>query len=185
VDTSDDKRFTRQLNANDGSELKALFDAYYRPLCVYAMHFLDSLDESEDVVQEVFMHLWERGCREVFRGSPRAYLFSSVRNNSIRRAREQSRWPRENVDEAADIADYTVENLAREREVLDRALEKLPARGRRVFTMIVLDDMAYSEVAARLGISVNTVKTHFARALKQLRGSLGVILFLMTAKIKA
>ncbi|MDR1414877.1 MAG: RNA polymerase sigma-70 factor [Odoribacteraceae bacterium] len=179
---SDEDTIIRLLNDGDDGGLKELFHAYYRPLCVYAMHLLDSFEESEDVVQEVFTSFWERSRREAFSGSLRAYLFSSVRNNSLRRAREKARWAREQVDEADELFHYSGDQQAREREDLDLALERLPGQCRSVFTMIVLDDMKYKEVAERLGISVNTVKTHFARALKQLRFSLRIILLLLARR---
>jgi RNA polymerase sigma-70 factor (ECF subfamily) len=178
--TDDEHRIIQLLNEGDEGGLKQIFLSYYKPLCVYAMHFLDSFEESEDVVQEVFTGFWERSQRGAFSGSLRAYLFSAVRNNSIRRAKEKTRWGAERIDEVEDLIAYTGEHLERESEKFDRAMERLPEQCRNVFTLIVLEDMKYKEVAERLGISVNTVKTHFARALKQLRNSLGIILFLLT-----
>ncbi|MDR0544300.1 MAG: sigma-70 family RNA polymerase sigma factor [Odoribacteraceae bacterium] len=179
MDAHDEHTLVQRLNAGDEEGLKGLFHMYYKPLLVYAMHFLDSFEEAEDVVQEVFCSFWERSCREPFAGSSRAYLFSSVRNNSTRRLKELSRYVAEPVEEVQEWPDYGEERAGREREELTRALDRLPEQGRAVFTLVVLEDMKYKEVAARLGISVNTVKTHLARSLKQLRGSLGVILFLL------
>jgi RNA polymerase sigma-70 factor (ECF subfamily) len=181
--TDDEHRIIQLQHAGDAGGQKPIFLSYYKPLCDYAMHFLDSFEESEDVVQEVFTGFWERSRRGAFSGSLRAYLFSAVRNNSIRRAKEQTRWGAERIDEVEDLIAYTGEHLEREREELDRAMERLPEQCRNVFTLIVLEDMKYKEVAERLGISVNTVKTHFARALKQLRNSLGIILFLLTRSL--
>jgi RNA polymerase sigma-70 factor (ECF subfamily) len=178
METHDENTLVRQLNDGNEAGLKGLFHLYYKPLLVYAMHFLDSFDEAEDVVQEVFCLFWERSRREPFSGSSRAYLFSSVRNNSTRRVKEKSKYPVDRVDDVEDLLSYTEERAGREREELSRALERLPVQGREVFTLVVLEDMKYRDVADRLGISVNTVKTHLSRAMKQLRGSLGIILLL-------
>ncbi|MDR2130822.1 MAG: sigma-70 family RNA polymerase sigma factor [Odoribacteraceae bacterium] len=180
METRDEDRIIQLLNAGDERGLKELFDLYYKPLRVYAMHFLDSFEESEDVAQEVLGRFWERARREPFRGSLRAYLFASARNNSTRRLRERARFPLERIDALEDTLACTEEQVGREREDLARALERLPGRGRDVFSLIVLEEMKYKEVAERLGISVNTVKTHFARALKQLRDSLGIVLLVIS-----
>ena len=93
----------------------------------------------------------------------------------MRRVKEKSRYTVERVDEIEEFLSYTEERFEREREDLVRALDRLPGQGRVVFSLVVLEDMKYKEVAERLGISVNTVKTHLSRTLKQLRESLGVI----------
>ncbi|MDR2415039.1 MAG: sigma-70 family RNA polymerase sigma factor [Odoribacteraceae bacterium] len=179
METRDENILVRQLNDGDENGLRGLFLLYYKPLLVYAMHFLDSFDEAEDVVQEVFCRFWERSCRESFEGSPRAYLFSSVKNNSARRVKERSRYSVDSFENAEELLVYTEEHVEQEREELSRALERLPEQGRVVFSLVVLEDMKYKEVADQLGISINTVKTHLSRAMKQLRGSLGIILLMI------
>jgi RNA polymerase sigma-70 factor (ECF subfamily) len=148
------------------------------------MNFLDSFEESEDVVQEVFTRFWERSREVAFSGSARAYLFSAVRNNCVKLVKDKIKYPTEPVETVEELFAYTEEHFDRERELLSRALERLPGRGREVFTLIVLEDLKYREVAERLGISVNTVKTCFARALKQLRHSLGIILLVLLACVR-
>ena len=72
-----------------------------------------------------------------------------------------------------------LEFLEQEKEKLYKEIEALPLKSREVFKAIVLENQKYKEVAFELGISVNTVKTHYSRALKQLRNSLDVIVVLL------
>ena len=74
---------------------------------------------------------------------------------------------------------YTSNGMEEERERLYAEIEKLPEQCRKVFEAVVLKDMRYKEAAVQLDLSVNTVKTHLARAMKQLRSSLGIIVLVV------
>ena len=69
--------------------------------------------------------------------------------------------------------------MEEEKERLYAEIEKLPEQCRKVFEAIVLKDMKYKEAAEQLNLSVNTIKTHLARAIKQLRTSLSIIVLMM------
>ena len=77
---------------------------------------------------------------------------------------------------------YSEEEFEGECRKLYAEIARLPEQCRKVFELIVLKDMKYKEVADFLGLSVNTVKTHFARALKQLRSSLQILLVFLLRK---
>ena len=69
-----------------------LFRLYYRPLCVYALHYLKDKDLIEDLVQEAFTAYWMKETADGGIDSPRAYLYTAVRNrciDAIRRRRRQ------------------------------------------------------------------------------------------------
>ena len=80
----DEKEILEKINRGDESGLQGLFDLYYKPLCVFALNFLDSYEEAEDVIQDLFVKFWERRGNTVFQGALRAYLFSSVQHNCIK-----------------------------------------------------------------------------------------------------
>ena len=69
--------------------------------------------------------------------------------------------------------------LELEKKKLYAEIELLPLKSKEVLKAIVLNNLKYKEVALEMGISVNTVKTHYSRALKQLRGSLDTIVMLL------
>ncbi len=169
------------LIRNDNPDgVKCLFDLYYKPLCVFAMNFTDSFEESEDIVQELFVRFWEKYRGKVFEGSLRAYLFSSVQHNCIKslKSKTHSRFPV--IPEiCAEESSYREEELEIQCQKLYAEIARLPEQCRKVFELIVLEDMRYKEVALSLNLSVNTVKTHFARALKQLRSSIQILLFVL------
>lgn len=65
---------------NDFAGFKDLFGRYYRPLCLYAIHYLKNVQAAEDAVQDVFVTYWERG---VAADDPRAYLYRMTRNKCV------------------------------------------------------------------------------------------------------
>lgn len=177
----DEKEILEKINQGDEVGLKGLFDLYYKPLCVFALQFIDSYEEAEDMIQELFVKFWERRENEVFQGSMRSYLFSSVRHNCIKLLKSRRKFRFDSIENYEELLEekYTPEEMAEEREKLYAEIERLPEQCRKVFEAVILKDMKYREAAELLDLSVNTVKTHLARAIKQLRNSLNIILLIM------
>lgn len=143
------------------------FKRLYRPLCVYAMHYLKGdVFEAEDVVQDCFVKLWEVNPDNV-----RAFLYTAVRNECIDRLRKSH-------PEIISFSPYDLDGIisdeeARDRSVLEAQLweriEGLPERCREIFLMSKRNGMTYSEIAEELGISVKSVEHQISRALKRIR----------------
>ena len=169
--------------------IDSLFRLYYRPLCVYALHYIEDKDLIEDLVQEAFTAYWMKETADGGIDNPKAYLYSAVRNRCIDAIRRQRR----NVDlysleeEILPVEDdevisdeEAVDNSLREARIWS-AIDRLPAKRRRIFLMSRRDGMKYSEIAGALGLSENTVRNQVSRALDAIRqGVRKVILFLMS-----
>ncbi len=174
-----EKDIIKKIGSRDKSGLHLLFDLYYSPLCVFACKYLDSFEKAEDVVQEVFITLWEKNRMKNFTGSIKSYLFNAVRNNSIHKVKEERKFRFEDVENKsyAIIEDKFEPYTLEERKAkLYKEIEQLPIQSKKVFEAIVFERMKYAEIAAELNISINTVKTHYSRALKQLRNSIDIII---------
>ena len=153
----------------DEKVFKSLFDQSYIEMVQRAVYYTNDFAVAEDVVQEVFMRLWER--REELRGvqNIRGYLFYSIRNKCL------------NFIEHQQVMDkyrqfcllQEVQNDEEEPEVviekLERLLEKLPEKRKKVLEMSILDSKSYAEIASSLDISLNTVKDHIKKAYAFLR----------------
>ena len=172
------------------ADIDSLFRLYYRPLCVYALHYLKDKDLIEDLVQEAFTAYWMKQAASDVIDSPRAYLYTAVRNrciDAIRRRRRQD-VELESVgedilpveDDVAISDDEAVDNSVKEARIWS-AIDRLPAKRRRIFLMSRRDGMKYSEIAQSLGLSENTVRNQISKALDSIRqGVRKVILFLMS-----
>ncbi len=175
---------TNRIDAAD--YLEQLMNQYYSQLCVVSVQYVDSLEIAEDIVQDIFLHFWEEKKLLSADTNPKAYLFRSVRNASIDYIRRNNYRVFTDLEEANLISDENINNeeLSVQYERLHRLIDQLPSQEKSVLMAIVVDNKKYKEVAEEMNISVNTVKTHFARALKTLRKELplSILLILLSPK---
>lgn len=165
----------RLLETGDERCMKMMFDTYYQALCTYVMRYLISVEDAEDIIQTVFISLWNNKRGQVFTGSLRAYLFGAVSKASLQFMRDRERMYfveiELHIDDFLEEMSCDVE-LEKMKEYLYAAIEDLPANPKKVLTAIVFNNTPYKVVAEEMGISVNTVKTYYAGALQALRKSL-------------
>ena len=148
-----------------------LFKYYYRPLCLYAIHYLQDVDMAEDIVQDAFVRMIEKEQQGVDIENKKAYLYQTVRHLCIDSLRKAS--PLTNEVEAHDLSG-TISNEEAEERSFDEAMlwtsiDALPQRCRKVFLMSKRDGMKYHEISHELGISEKTVEHQISKALKVLR----------------
>lgn len=152
--------------------IEEAFRCYYRPLCLYALHYLHDTFHAEDIVQECFTALWERMDGGAAVTDAKSYLYIMVRNRCFRAVRQECL-----IDAEADLTDLA-ERFADEEEYEERsfiearmwtAIDALPTRQREALLLCKRDGLSYNEIAQRLGISVNTVKNQVSKALHTLR----------------
>ena len=158
-----------------GASIEALFRAHHAALCTFAYRYVLARDIAEELVQEVFLYLWEH---EMTWKDPRAaksYLFTAVRNASLSYLRHRGvvqRLEGEVISTFAARPAATPEGELRSVELaqaLQRALARLPERRRLVFTLSREQGLTYGEIAKLLGISPKTVEMQMGRAYRTLR----------------
>ena len=168
---------------NKGNELafKKLFDSFFRSSCAFVKRYIPDHEGVEDVVQETFINLWEK--RGIYSDMVyfKAYLYKSLYNNALFYLRQHK--VSEDVDPGIEDDTESALNAIIEEEVhreIIAAIDKLPPERRRV---VELSMVGYSqeEIAEKLNISVNTVKTQKRKAYAFLREELQhlFVLFLM------
>lgn len=170
------------LRRGDESAFDALFRALYAPLCRYATGLTDGdPDEAEDLVQQVFVKLWEQRASLDVRFSIRAYLYKMVHNralNRLRALRTRDRFATASAREPEPVA--PPETGAELQEQYRKALDQLPAQCRRIFELSRFEELKYREIADQLDLSVKTVETQMGKALRLLRTQLAdFFLFLL------
>ena len=152
-------------------DLKLLFDKYAKNLCLYAMNYLPTKADAEDIVQDIFMHFWEKDTnRFADEKAAKVYLFNSVRNACIDKL-EKKGIKQCYLDQLkADIAEE--ESLRFDENILhqiQKEIEQMPEQTQRIIKCIFNRGMKYQETADELGISINTVKTLLRNGIKHLR----------------
>ena len=166
--------------ANNGNDFESLFRYNFRPLCIYALHYLSDVDQSEDVVQECFAALWEKLQQGTPVANRRAYLYMAVKNRCLDLLRRKG-VPTESLkpyDTYGVIDDDDAEERAMTEARIWTALDSLPDKCREIFLMSKRDGLRYEEIAEDLGLSVNTVRNQISKALKILKDGAVRISFL-------
>ena len=178
-----DKQILEKLRNGDESGFRDMFDLYYKPLCIFSLKYLDSIDQAEDIVQDTFIRFWNNKSYKNIKSELRSYLFVAVKNNSMNFLRKNVSIRFEEIEEQADLlVEYNFEDdddIDILKFKLYKAIEALPPKGREIFKSIVLRNLKYKEVAELNGITVNTVKSHYSRALIKLRSSMDILLLIL------
>lgn len=166
-----DKKMLERLKSGDESALKSLFDFYYMPLCIYSVQITDSLEVSKDLVQELFISFWERKAYLIVGINLHAYLFNAIRNASLNYIKKERPYALGDIEEIlfSDEEEYSEDEINKRRRKLYSALRDLSPQEYKVLYAVVIENKRYKEVAEELEISINSVKTYLARALKYLR----------------
>ena len=154
--------------------LEEQFLAHYRPLCLYALHYVQDVDTAEDVVQDAFVGLIEKEKEGTAVGNVRAYLYAMVRNRCVDLIRKARHAYIDGDVSPQDLSGSISDEEAQERSLheaeLWTAIDALPSRCREVFLRAKRDGMTYSEIARTMGIAEKTVEHQMSKALKTLRG---------------
>ncbi len=184
-----DENICRLLAAGEWKAMELMFHRYYKPLVVWADTFLDDLSMAEDVVQELFIRLWEKKRGSVLESaSLSSFLFVSVRNRCYH-CLEKRDVLRHTVDLQEVDAAFEEYNERHDRIITKilNEIDSLPPRSREVMSAVFVEGLKYREVAERYGVSLSTVKTLLGNAVRRLREQLGAdefSVFLFFFKIK-
>lgn len=164
----------KKLNDGDVSGLEIIFHGYYNDLCRYVMIFLRDEQVAKNIVQDLFVSIWENRLNIQFHKSIEAYLYQACRLNTLNYIRNRDRREKKNIElgnntsieiEGPD-ANFELHELEK---ILDEAIALLPDRCRQIFIMSRQRDLSYAEIAKQLGLSVKTVDNQINKAIKKIK----------------
>ena len=207
MDELGDAELVARIIERDERALMVLYDRHGTTLFGIAVRFLGDRESAAEVVQEVFLSLWERATRfDPAAGTLIAWLIGIARHRSLDRLRAASRRPRTirtqsdpwteggsgmdaairaygaraaTVAGAADTDPSAEIDRRWTRSVVRASLADLPDAERRVLVLAYDEDLSQSQIAARLGLPIGTVKSRTRRAMAMLRARLTEIPELM------
>ncbi|MBC9794712.1 RNA polymerase sigma factor [Sinomicrobium weinanense] len=156
-------------------DFNLIFNRYWHELYTYAMNIMRDNNAAEDIVQEIFIDLWNR-YRTTSITNHKAYLYKAVKYQCAKklRARRLDKIQLEKAGLALAYSETPEEEKNTHRllaQVNTVVAEKLPDRCREVFTLSYYNNMSNKEIAHQLNISVSTVENHIHKALQLLRAS--------------
>ena len=178
-----DLEHINNIRHGDDSAFSALFRQYYEQLYYFASRFLKDSQTSENIVQDVFVKLWEQREKLEISTNVKSYLYTSVKNHSLNYLKRESRLF--SIDDQLNLAeeksistedDYIKDESFR---AVHKAIDELPEKCRQIYLMKRYDDLSYNEISEILGISINTIKTQMKRALKALSEKLVYLKYLV------
>ena len=171
-------------------KFEQFFRDNFQAAVLVAFRYLDDPALVEDIVQESFIVLWEKQA-EIFRNEEdlKKYLLVTVRNRTISYLRSIKIRKVDIEASLAEISAMDDETLHNDEELsirISKAIEQLPPKCREIFEIAYLEGLTYNDIALRLSVSKNTVKTQMVIAYRILRRELKEsyfgFLFLMASK---
>ncbi|MCL3779791.1 RNA polymerase sigma-70 factor [Prolixibacteraceae bacterium JC049] len=166
----EDRILINQIRQQNKVIFEALFKEYYQPLLRLAESYVFNKQACEDIVQGVFIYLWENANRIEINNSIKAYLQQSIRYKCLNYIRQ--------IDLIDSHQLMYIDSILQAEEIMEdcplfedvkSAIDQLPKEMQRVFRLKYLDSKKNREISDMLNISENTVKTQLKRATSKLR----------------
>ena len=154
---------------------RTLYDAYYSYLCGLAVSYIHDFEEAQELVNDVFLRVWER--RALLKHPPLPYLISGVRNacfNYLRDNKKASEVTLTLLERIPDVALYDeneVEDIVR---MISDLSSQLPKRCYEVFNLHFDEGLDTADIAKRLGLSPSTVRVQLKLAIDKIREKLKI-----------
>lgn len=172
-----EKELLALLSEGDHAAFKALMSAYYPRLFPFILNITKHYAASEEMLQDVFMTVWEKRQEMPKVIALKPWLFRVAANlalNWLRRAAVEGRIVQQLGITQAPYSTLTQDQLSyREAtEAIQRAAEQLPPQQKLIFTLTHQEGMDLRQVAERLNISPHTVRSHLGKAIQTLRSAL-------------
>jgi RNA polymerase sigma-70 factor, ECF subfamily len=170
-----DVQLLHAIAARDDAALARLYDRYRLILFGLLLRILNSREEAEDVLQEVFLQIWRRaGDFDEARGQAFTWMVTLARSRAIDRLRvinARRRLVASATDEISERVSDSAVNAAEseQRQIVSVALAQIPDEQRRTLILAYFEGLTQSEIATRLGAPLGTVKTRMRSGMTKLR----------------
>jgi len=194
-----EEQLVDSINKGELEAFHRLYLEFYPSLCIYAKNFTRNKEIAEEVVQDVFISLWEHKGHLNIESSFKSFLFVSVRNGCLNHLKHLQVINKFNLyythlmqdaQELYNVSQETGDSILIANELEKKLLEEidlLPEQCRRIFTMSRFDCLRHQEIADKLGVTINTVHRQTSIALEKLRFAVKnyLIMFLLVIRILA
>ena len=163
--------------------IKKIFDEHFYNLLFFAKRYVNDYQQAQDIVQDIFVKVWQNidDLKQV--EDLKAYLFKAVKNSSLNYQRSLKVKLKFNADSENNnqLFEKSAEELCLETETQNRiyqVVNKLPEPWREAFILSKYNNLKYHEIALEMKISQKTVEKYISKALKFLREELKDLLLL-------
>lgn len=169
-----DSDIVGRLKENDLSAFDALYLKYFKLLSTSAYFFLKNENDAKDLVQNLFMDIWDKKLYLHFHNDVRGYLLLAIKNRCINFIEKQKVQQKKALgfNMHAESATEEVVDEGEQQKLLEQLngmLTNMKGQKRAAITMVYYNEKKYSEAAEGMGIGINSLKTHLKAALEKLR----------------
>jgi RNA polymerase sigma-70 factor (ECF subfamily) len=172
-----EKELFLQIAAGDEKAFRELFDQYRERLFVFVWQLCHSVTDSEEVVQDIFLRLWENRAKLNQVDFPRKYMYVMARNRTLdlltKIAKDQQMikevWA--NLSQSGNFTENLLQ-AAESQKLINEAVALLPEKKQTIFWLSRRDGLSHQEIAQQMGLSVQTVKNTLTEILKQIKSYL-------------
>lgn len=155
-------------------EYKSVFNTLYPSLCLFSNKYLENLDISKDIVQEVFIKVWEDKIEFQNDTAIKSYLYTAVKNRSLDYIKSKRYKDTLSIGDADFMQMETDPFFMREvviseaSIIIEKAVNTLPAKCAQIIKLSI-KGLSNTEISEELGVSLNTIKTQKKIAYKRLK----------------
>lgn len=172
-ETSISQIFAR-IQSGDTEAFQQLFSLYYDRIYSTALQYCKVEATAEDIVQEIFLRLWEKRTGLIELKDPEAWLFTIVRNQArdvLRNMAHSDRYKKYAIELIRQEDNSPEKELInrQQKDLLDRSFELLTDKQREVYELSRREGLTYEEIALRLQIGRETVKDHIVKAISKIK----------------
>ena len=180
----EDKQLVKSLKKGDLHAYDSLFQKYSKKLLYFTLGYVNTKEDAEEIVQEVFMIIWRNHKQLKEQQSFNSYLFT-IAYNAIRKYYRKKGREKKHLDiflsnydenDLKTISQIEYKDLT---ERLEKIIETFPERRKEVFKLSREKHLTNQEIAEKLNITKKTVENHITDSLKILRQKLNIILFFL------
>lgn len=181
MQSREDVELLEQIRTGDHQAFEECFNKHWHVLYAFADKILRSSDDAKDVVQLVYISLWNRREKLEIRGSLQSYLLQAVKFQSFKKLKEIIDSP-ENLEKVQEYYLPVLNDIwdkLHETDVyqeIETQLATLPSKTREMFLLSRRQQLTVAEIALRMGLSEKTVRNQLHIALKTLRHNIAFVL---------
>ncbi len=179
---TDNELVTRLQTDSNKNAFEELYNRYWEKLLIQALVKLNSDVEAEEVVQDVFLNLWNRRQTLDIKYTFHTYIASCVKYeilNKLAHRRKETNLKVQSISNFTEETNTTEEHINYNALIkqIEETVNALPEKCQLVFRLSREEGLSQKQIAEQLNISPKTVETHFTKALKAIRSSIGSVLF--------
>lgn len=167
-----DEELMVNIKGNSYTSYNSLFIRHYICLCKYVYSIILNKEETEDIVQELFLKLWKNRTKIKITDNATGYLYRMAKNSTLNYIRDSKRYVEVN-DSCLDIVSNNNEfeefEIMEYKNALYECIDQLPARCKEVLILHRVEQMKQKEISEKLGISVKTIKNQLWASLQRLK----------------